>query len=252
MSRSKNKSALSALKLPILVSLVYTFVMGLGWVINPHPYGDIKNVIFMTPILLALSIYAIILVKKSKIPLTSKKLSKSLILWIFVGLIVYLMISNVLVFSEGGQSGPWQKIALLLLATLLVGLAEEGVYRGYILNTIEKKIGVKKALFYSSILFGLMHSVNFLAGPSIAQTVVQVLLTTAIGYVFGVIYLSTKRDLLLIMFLHGIYDFLVFNFSYLTEVNKSNQTTGLILPFLIIIWLIAVTYSKKSLFNHSK
>ena len=34
------------IKKQILVSILYTLVMGLGWWINPYPYGDIENVIF--------------------------------------------------------------------------------------------------------------------------------------------------------------------------------------------------------------
>lgn len=234
------------IKNQILISIGYTLVMGLGWIINPNPYGEIENVIFMIPVLILLSLAALYLVKKSKISISSKKPSKSLVLWLFVGIIIYLIFNNVTIFTDGGQSGPWHKISLLFIATMLVGIAEEGVYRGYILNTIKKKIGVKKALLYSSLLFGLMHSVNFLAGPTLTQTIVQVLLTSTVGYVFGVIYLSTRRDLLLIMFLHGIYDFLVFNQTYLTDINNSSATTLLTIPLLMIVWIISISYFKKS------
>jgi membrane protease YdiL (CAAX protease family) len=236
---------ISKIKNQIFISIGYTLVMGLGWIINPHPYGEIENVIYMIPILILLSLAALYLIKKSKISLSSKKPSKSLVLWLFVGIIIYLIFNNVMVFTDGGQSGPGHKIALLFIATMLVGIAEEGFYRGYILNTIEKKIGIKKALLYSSLLFGLMHSVNFLAGPTLTQTIVQVLITSAVGYVFGVIYLSTRRDLLLIMFLHGIYDFLVFNQTYLAEINNSSATTLLTIPLLMIVWIISIKYFKK-------
>lgn len=219
--------------------------MGFGWAINPHPYGNIENVLFMTPVLILLSLMAVFLIRKSKIQLSSKKPSKSLVLWLFVGIIIYLIFSNAVVLIEGGQSGPGSKIALLFVATMLVGIAEEGVYRGYILNSIEKKIGLRKALLYSSLLFGLMHSVNFLAGPSIAQTIIQVLLTSAVGYVFGVIYLSSNRDLILLMFLHGIYDFLVFNFTYLADINKSERTTILMIPLLVLTWITSIVYIKR-------
>ncbi len=108
-------------------------------------------------------------------------------------------------------------------------------------------MGIKKALLYSSILFGLLHSVNFLAGPTIAQTIVQVILTTAMGYVFGVIYLKTQRDLLLVMALHGLYDFLVFNFEYLKDINNSSRTIILAIPILVILWVYNYIKMKKQL-----
>lgn len=221
---------------PVLAATIYTFLMGAGWVINPHPYGEIDNVIFMIPILLILSLWVIFLLKKSDIKLLPKKTNKPLILWLFVGVIGYLMLVNFLIYLDGKTVGPISKILLLLMSTLLVGFAEEGMYRGYILNFIENKLGVKRALFYSSILFGLLHSVNFLAGPTIGQTAAQVILTSAIGYVFGIIYLKTNRNLLLIMTLHGIYDFLVFSSVYLGGINNSMYSTILAVPLLLVLW----------------
>lgn len=235
------------IKNQIYVSIGYTLIMGLGWWINPHPYGEIDNVIFMIPTLGLLAMLAVYLIKRVKIKFTNNKLQKSKVLWLFIGMLIYLLLNNVLVVLDGGIIGPWQKLALLLVATMLVGVAEEGVFRGYILNKINQKLGVKKALFYSSILFGLLHSVNFLAGPSIAQTIAQVVLTAAMGYVFGVIYLKTNRDLLLVMVLHGIYDFLVFSFTYLKNLNNSPRTTILVAPIMLILWVYSLLLVRKNL-----
>lgn len=235
---------MNKIKNQIALSVLYTAIMGLGWMINPHKYGEIDNVIFMIPVLLSLSVLAIYLIRAKRIRLTNKKLQKSPLLWLFVGLLIYLILNNLLVLIEGGQVGPWHKVVLLFIATALVGVAEEGFYRGYLLNTVEKKVGIKKALLYSSILFGLLHSVNFLAGPTITETIIQVILTTAAGYLFGVIYIKTQRDLLLVMGLHGIYDFLVFNFTYLKDLNNSTRIT-LATPILIILWAYSVIVIKK-------
>lgn len=233
------------IKKQIAISVLYTAIMGFGWMINPHPYGEIDNVIFMIPILLILSGLAVLLTKKTGVALITKKSYKPKILWLFIGLIFYLLTCNLSIITDGGDVGSWSKIALLFVATMLVGIAEEGVYRGYVLNKIDQKLGLKKALLYSSILFGLLHSVNFLAGPTIGETVTQIILTTAMGYVFGVVYLKTNKNLLLVMALHGVYDFLVFNFTYLADLNNSTRTNILIVPILLVLWVYSILAMKK-------
>jgi membrane protease YdiL (CAAX protease family) len=230
---------------PILAAIIYTLVMGMGWLLNPHAYGEINNVIFMIPVLSILSISVVYLLKISKIKLTYGKTKRPVILWLFVVVIGYLLLRNFQIYQDGKSLGSLSKILLLFISTMLVGIAEEGMYRGFILNNMEKKIGLKKALFYSSILFGLLHSVNFLAGPTLAQTAAQVLLTSAIGYVFGTIYLQSNKNLPLIMAIHGVYDFLVFSSSYLGKVNNSTKITYLTIPMLLIIWIYSLLNRNK-------
>lgn len=232
-------------RMPIAVAVMYTTVMALGWYINPYEYGAIKNVIYMIPILFTLSIASLYLLRTQKIPIITKITRLPKLFWLYVALIIYLIFSNILVFNDASQFGRLSDVSLLLVSTLLVGIAEEFTYRGYILNRLEKSIGLKKALFYSSVLFGLLHSVNFIAGPSVIATLVQVVLTTAIGYVFGVMYLKTGRNLLLVALVHGVYDFLVFNMSHLAEINNSDKKALLTIPALLFLWIYSVKISKK-------
>lgn len=236
---------MSNIKKAIIVSFLYTAVMAIGWVVNPHKYGSLDNVLFMIPFLFGLAVFGMYLIKKADVRLLPKNTQYTRLLLPFIGIIGYLLTVNILNYVDGGTLGPVYKIGLLFVATLLVGFAEEGVYRGYVLNTIEKTSGTRKALLYSSILFGLLHSVNFLAGPSVVATSVQVVLTTMMGYVFGVIYLKTNRNLLLVMILHGVYDFLVFNSGYLAEINNVTRTTILVTPMLLILWVMSLLANKK-------
>jgi uncharacterized protein len=229
----------------VIVSAIYTAVMALGWVFNPHDYGTIDNVLYMIPFLFVLAIFACILLRRAEVELLPKHSKFARLLIPFSFILGYLLLVNILSYTDGTILGPVEKIGLLFLATMLVGIAEEGVYRGYVFATIEKQSGTNKALLYSSVLFGLLHSVNFLAGPSIPATIVQVVLTTLIGYVFGVIYLKTNRNLVLLMTLHGLYDFLVFSASYLAEINNSNRNTLFVMPMLLILWIMSLRANKK-------
>lgn len=85
---------------------------------------------------------------------------------------------------------------------LFVGLGEEIVFRGYIQNQFE--IWLKKckwlAPLIAAVIFGLWHIIN--------GSVLQVLLTTAIGCVFGYSkYFIKDCSLLSLAVAHGLYDF---------------------------------------------
>jgi len=227
-----------------LLSFIYTATMGVGWVLNPHTYGKLENVLHMIPVLMLLCAYSIFLIKRYKIKLAEEKTKYTPIFWLFSIIIGYLFLINILIYTDGKDLGLLSNLSKLLLATALVGVAEELFYRGYALNRLQSITGPRKALFYSSILFGLMHSVNFLAGPSIAQTTLQVIITAMAGYVFGSIYLSSGRNLILVIILHAIYDFLIFSSTYLSEINNSVRKTVLVVPLLIIVWAYTLRRAK--------
>lgn len=235
--------------LPTLVAIIYTVVMALGWLINPYDYGTLKNVIYMIPILFGLSVFSILIVAKSKIKSKPNILKPNRLLLVFVIIIGYLLVCNFLAYQEAMVLTPFRDLSLLLLATMLVGIGEEFTYRGYIFNALEKYNNTRKALLYSSILFGLLHSVNVIAGVSLTAAVIQVILTTAVGYAFGALYLRTGRNLILIAVLHGLYDFLVFHFTHLKDLNGSTINTTLTVPLILILWIMSAGYIKK---NYSK
>lgn len=225
---------------PVMAAIIYTGVMAIGWALNPHDYGKLENVLFMAPFLIVLSLMSLYLIKRESIKFNNGKIRGSLILWMFITALIYLAITNYFIYSEKEILGPANKLLLLFTTTMLVGIAEEGMFRGYILNFIEKKLDTKKALFYSSIFFGLLHSVNFLAGQKISITMVQVVLTAIIGYVLGTIYLRSNRNLILVIVLHGLYDFLYFSSSYLANLNNSDIKPFLVMPLLIFAWFICL------------
>ena len=85
---------------------------------------------------------------------------------------------------------------------LFVGVCEEIVFRGYVQNQFE--IWLKKNKWLSpliaAVLFGLWHIIN--------GSLIQVLLTTLIGCVFGYCkYFIKDCSLLSVIIAHGLYDF---------------------------------------------
>lgn len=73
---------------------------------------------------------------------------------------------------------------------LLVGIAEELLFRGLLFNAIAKSDNIKQAIIISSVTFGLGHIINLLNGNSegLWQTVSQIVYAVAFGFLFVMLY----------------------------------------------------------------
>ncbi len=76
--------------------------------------------------------------------------------------------------------GYWGLLISLVLTAVLPGICEEFLHRGVLLNGMTKQLGIKKALVWSSLLFGLMH-----------MNAGQFFYATILGWFMGVIALSS-------------------------------------------------------------
>ena len=96
---------------------------------------------------------------------------------------------------------------------LLIGILEEVLCRGVILNNMlnkwgHTKTGIIKSVILSSLIFGLGHLVNLFWQPTlIIGTVTQVIYTFLIGVLFASIYLRCK-NIWAVVVLHAIFDWL--------------------------------------------
>lgn len=99
---------------------------------------------------------------------------------------------------------------------MVIGLAEELVFRELILGTLndsfgDTNLGMWLSLLVSSLLFGVQHICNIHTGASLQSVLIQVAYATLIGIALGAVYLRTK-SLWIVAFLHGLQDF--FGFFY--------------------------------------
>jgi uncharacterized protein len=96
----------------------------------------------------------------------------------------------------------------ILTITLMVGFVEETVFRGLMLNGLKAR-GFWKAAIITSLLFGLTHAMNLLAGKSVAQDVAQIGYAIALGFAYAALVL--KKGLLWPLVLaHFLIDFAYF------------------------------------------
>ena len=126
----------------------------------------------------------------------------------------------------------------ILSITLMVGFAEETIFRGLMLNAL-KAHGFWRAAIITSLLFGLTHAMNVLTGKSIAEDAAQVFYAVAIGFAFAALVLK-KGILWPLVLAHFLINFTSFI-----------QTPGFTFPpfwELIIVVGLAVIFTAYGLF----
>lgn len=94
---------------------------------------------------------------------------------------------------------------MAVLSFLLVGVAEEIVFRGFLFNGMRRTGSLTVAVVVSAITFGMGHIVNLLTGHATMETLVQVLFAVAWGFLFTFAYLKSG-SLLPCIAIHGLID----------------------------------------------
>lgn len=131
----------------------------------------------------------------------------------------------------------------VIVICLLVGLAEEYVFRGILIGLFLKLThnNALLAVVGSSIMFGLIHMMN-LKALSFGYVSAQVIFAAAIGILFGTIYLKT-RNLSIVIALHALRDmFPMFSNKMMAEAGKmefSAASLYVTVIFLLIALFIA-------------
>jgi uncharacterized protein len=110
-----------------------------------------------------------------------------------ISLVAGVELKNVLVVTQ------------LLIITLMIGFAEEAIFRGLMLNALKPR-GDWTAAIVTSSLFALSHSLNVLSGKNLADVVVQILYALAIGFAFAALVLR-KGIIWPLVLAHFLIDF---------------------------------------------
>ena len=104
---------------------------------------------------------------------------------------------------------PLPRILTFMLNMILVGVAEELVFRGIIAQTLlehfgTSRAGVWKACLLSGVLFGAAHLTNIL-GSAPFGVLMQCVFAASLGTLFAAVYFRTG-NLWVTVFLHGAMD----------------------------------------------
>ena len=140
----------------------------------------------------------------------------------------------------GGVSLRYDAITsvMAVLSFLLVGVAEEIIFRGFLFNGMKKTGRLTVAIIVSAITFGMGHMVNLLTGHATAETLVQMIFAAAWGFLFTFAYLK-GGSLLPCIAIHGLID----AFSVFARDNAAADWAYIIAT--VVIAVIYCLYLKK-------
>jgi membrane protease YdiL (CAAX protease family) len=134
---------------------------------------------------------------------------------------------------------PTSSLLVLPFMILCVGISEEGLFRGYIQNHLEKAFTVTDAIIVQAILFGAWHFVWDLSPFNPFDMAQRVLTTFLVGLLFGYFY-SKTRSLTPLVLAHGLWDGVAFGiiesqsaFDALGKASPLGQALVLFLPYVI-------------------
>ena len=77
---------------------------------------------------------------------------------------------------------------IAVLSFLLVGVAEEIIFRGFLFNGMKKTGSLTAAVIVSAVTFGMGHIVNLLTGHATAETLAQMIFAVSWGFLFTFAY----------------------------------------------------------------
>ena len=137
----------------------------------------------------------------------------------------YLFLLGIAGFINKDLSSiDFSNVVLLLIACLLVGFAEEFMFRGYLQPVflkkyISRKNGIFLGVLFPAIFFGASHLINLTINDNIPQVIGQSIYAIFIGFFFGVVLLKTNKIIPLAI-THGLINFFFLYFSNLNFVFK--------------------------------
>jgi membrane protease YdiL (CAAX protease family) len=136
---------------------------------------------------------------------------------------------------------PNDLIFAIVLAGILVGYAEELLFRGIVLRSLRTDgRSEAHAAIFTTIGFGLMHLLNIVGGAPVIGTFGQVALAAISGFAFYLIRRGTSL-IIYAMIGHGLWDmstFLTINFSR----DGAQLLATLLLGINIVVMLAAIIH----------
>lgn len=96
-------------------------------------------------------------------------------------------------------------LVIAILSFLLIGFAEEMIFRGFLFNGMLKTGKAAPAIIVSAVTFGMGHIVNLLTGQGTFDTLLQMVFAVAWGFLLTYAYYK-GGSLLPCILIHGVID----------------------------------------------
>lgn len=126
---------------------------------------------------------------------------------------------------SGIEGNVLNYVVFILLGWILGGFCEEIIFRGYVLKRLANIFGdTNKAWLLSAVLaaivFGFVHNYQGPAG---------IITTACIAFLFGLIFMVNKENLIVLMLIHGFYNMIAISLIYF---GKARMITDWVLGFI--------------------
>lgn len=150
----------------------------------------IKSVL-TAPIALAFCVFLLIFIMRGDFAgkLGLRGFEGSVVRYLFF--IPLLALASCNIWNGVEMSVSVTETALFVVKMLCVGFIEEILFRGFLFNALAKD-NKKLAVLISSLSFGAGHAVNLFNGMDFLSTVLQICYSTAIGFLFTIIFIRSK------------------------------------------------------------
>ena len=205
-------------KKPVITMVVLLIVqqVGISLDIGDSIWGQIPNRLVLGVIM----IETMYIVAGKEIFIWTKKSGKYALLRSSYALVLAGFSSIAVAVLMGSNNNFNYRVISYLLLSICVGLCEEGLYRGVIVNGLvkvmpETKRGLCRAIVISGLIFGFSHVWRYIPVIKInpvsviVQMLAKIIIMGAFGMVLSAIYLKTK-NIWINMIIHALYDFLLF------------------------------------------
>ena len=129
---------------------------------------------------------------------------------------------------------------------LLVGFAEEMIFRGFLFQAMRKD-SLKAAVIVSSLTFGIGHIVNLFngSGAELLPNLCQICYACAIGFLFVIIFLKTKSLWPSILTHSAVNALSVFAAEPTTTQQLLTASFLIVVPLLYAVWFIRFSPQNK-------
>ena len=254
----------------LVVALCFAFLKGIGILVKQYlPLTGLSNIQkeFLTELLASAIVVAGVLIAKKKdvFRFTLEGMKEGLLTGIVMILLSGLLILSFF-FNHDPITASAPDIVLFVLFAVLIGICEEGMFRGIFQNAFHEYFGeenkkqVVLAIVTASTVFGLLHFANLLSGASLLSVTIQAFSAIAGGIVFGVVYWNSKKNLWACVLIHGFAD----GCSFLNDGMLSGKTAVdainafswknilSILIYMVIAVVLLITLSVKKKANKAE
>lgn len=160
-----------------------------------------------------ISIGLIFLFKKAHVlKVTGRSLATGLICGLPIIIVYGLLLAVGLSDMPGKTIIPTAELVCVIFRWILIGVAEEGLFRGVVQELFTDIFGAKTrkgvilSIVCTSVVFGLNHFQNLLAGVSLSGVLIQFATATAMGLMFGAIAYRSGRSIVPLMLIHTLID----------------------------------------------